>query len=431
MKAFFREILNPFQIDRNTSNDLAAVFHNYYLDIAWYGLLNGTTLSFLNYFAVRMGATSTQVGLITAGPAVISLLIALPAGVFLQRFPINRATFTSAAITRIFYLVLILLPFIQNSTVVISAVILITLIMSIPAVFSTVAFNTAFAVNIPDENRAHVAGVRNAAFAVVTILVSLMSGFILNQVQFPHGYVIVFAIGAIGAAGSSVHLFRLIPSIEKDQFGMRQPVQKDDSRKWITERIAEGVRTFRKQVRFDLLKGKAGIPILLLTSITFALYISAPVFPVYLVNRFHFSDQVLSIGMACFNFTIFLGSLNLAWVERKIGRKKAIGFGFVLMSTFPAIMIFMKNPLIYYAGNLISGIGSALVNGELFNYLYERIPAEDHTSGVAWYTLSSNAAVLTGALLGPLIANTFDFTISMIIFTCLRFAVSLMILRWG
>lgn len=431
MKASFRKILHPFQIDRNTSTDLAAVFHNYYLDIAWYGLLNGTTLSFLNYFAVRMGATSTQVGLITAGPAVISLLCALPAGVFLHRFPINRVTFTSAAITRIFYLVLILLPFITNSTVVITAVILITLLMSIPAVLSTVAFNTAFAVNIPDEYRAHVAGVRNAAFAVVTILVSLMSGFILNQVQFPHGYVVVFAIGAIGAAGSAVHLFRLIPPIEKDQFAMRKSAQKDDTRKWITDRIAEGVRTFRKQVRFDLLKGKAGIPILLLTSITFALYISAPVFPVYLVNRFHFSDQVLSIGMACFNFTIFLGSMNLARVERQIGRKNAIGFGFVLMSTFPAILIFMKDPLVYYAGNLVSGIGSALVNGELFNYLYERIPSEDHTSGVAWYTLSSNAAVLTGALLGPLIANTFDFTISMIIFTCLRFTVSLMVLRWG
>jgi len=80
---------------------------------------------------------------------------------------------------------------------VIVLVILITIIMSIPAVFSTVGFNTAFAVNIPDEYRAHVAGVRNAAFAVVTIVVSLISGYILNHVPFPNGYVIVFAIGTI------------------------------------------------------------------------------------------------------------------------------------------------------------------------------------------------------------------------------------------
>jgi MFS family permease len=431
MKELIRKTYLRLQVDRNTPIAFAYTFRHYYFDIGWYGLLNGTTLSFLSYFAVRMGATSSQLGFITAGPAVISLIFALPVGVILKRFPINRATFISASITRIFYLVLIFLPFIQNSALVIVLVILITIIMSIPAVFSTVGFNTAFAVNIPDEYRAHVAGVRNAAFAVVTIVVSLISGYILNHIPFPNGYVIVFAIGTIGAAASSVELFRLIPHAEKGSLEIAANASELPSRGWFADRIVEGFRSFRKQIRFELLRGKSGTPILLLTLITFALYISAPVIPVYLVNRFHFSDQVLSIGMACFNFTIFLGSLNLDRAERKMGRKRAIGLGFTLMSTFPAILIFMHEPLLYYAGNLISGIGSALVNGELFNYLYERIPANDHTSGIAWFTLSSNAAVLTGALLGPLIANQFGFIISMILFTILRFTVSMIVLRWG
>jgi MFS family permease len=427
----FMKLRQRLQVDQNVPNELVGRFRHYYLDIAWWGLLNGTTLSFLNYFAVRMGATNSQVALIVAGPAVVSLIFALPAGAILKRFSINRATFISAVITRLFYLVLVVLPLIQNPPLVVALVILITIIMSIPAVFSNVGFNTAFAVNIPDEYRAHVAGVRNAAFAVVTILVSLMSGAILNRIAFPIGYIVVFAIGFVGAAGSAFHLYQLSQSIPANVPQASSDPVEDTMRGNLSTRMHLGYQSFRQQIHFDLLRGPSGRPIFLMTLLTLALYISSPVFPVYLVNRFHFSDQVLSIGMAAFNFTIFLASLNLDRVDRRIGRKNAIGAGFVLMSTFPVFLIFMNSPMVYYVGNLFSGMGSALVNGELYNYLYERIPAKDQTSGVAWFTVSSNAAVLVGSLLGPVIANQFGFVITMVILAALRFIVSLMVLRWG
>ena len=431
MKQILKKLTSFFQVDKNIPAGLAENFVHYYWDITWYGLLNGTTLSFLNYFAVRVGANSTQVGVIAAMPAIVSLIFALPAGVILKRFSFNRATFVTAVLTRMFYLVFILLPFVKTSETVITAVILVTLVMSIPAVFSTVGFNTSFALNIPDEYRAHVAGVRNAGFAIVTIFVSLVSGFILDTVKFPYGYAIVFGIGFIGSAFSAYHLYKLKTLEEFSHPWLKTSAREEHARRWIIARIAEIGRLFRQQIRMDLIKGRSGTSILLLTLIMFALYISGPVFPVYLVNKFHFSDQVLSIGMASFNFAVFLGSMRLESIERRLGRKKSIGLGFILMSFFPAALIFMQGPLLYYTANLISGFGSAFVNGELFNYLYERIPAGDHSSGVAWYTLGANTAVLIGSFAGPLIANSVGFSISMIIFTIIRFAVSLAILRWG
>jgi hypothetical protein len=38
---------------------------------------------------------------------------------------------------------------------------------------------------------------------------------------------------------------------------------------------------------------------------------------------------------------------------------------------------------------------------------------------------------LVGSLLGPLLANSFGFVITMIIFAVLRLGVSMAILRWG
>jgi len=431
MKQFFRRLALYIQLDKDVPVQLRENFHHYYWDITWYGLLNGTTLSFLNYFAVREGATTTQVGLITAIPAIVSLMFSVPAGVVLSRVPKNRATFVAGVLTRIFYPVFILLPFFKSSSFVIWAIIGTTLIMSIPAMFATVGFNTAFAENIPDEYRAHVAGIRNAAFAMVTIGVSLLSGKLLTAIQYPYGYSVIFAIGFLGSAFGAYHLYRLKSVAEFTGYRQPTPIPSESSNGWILKRIRDSLIVFKQQIRPDLLKGKIGRLILLLSLLNFSLYLASPVFPVYLVNRFHFTDQVIAIGMACFNFTIFLGSLKLEAIERRLGRQRVTGLGLLLMATFPAILILMKSPLVYYGANLVSGLGWAMTGGEVYNYLFERIPMQDHASGIAWYNMTTNAAVLAGSLLGPLIADSFGFVITMLIFAVLRFGVSLAILRWG
>ncbi len=431
MAQFFRRLGQYFQLDKGVPAPLRENFYHYYWDIMWWGLLNGSTLSFLNYFAVRMGATSTQVGLITAIPALVSLVFALPAGVMLARYSTNRATFVASVLARALYPVFILLPFIKSSSFVIWAIIATTFVMTFPAIFSTVAFNVAFAENIPDEYRAHVAGIRNAAFAVVTIGVSLLSGAILTSIKFPHGYVVVFAIGFLGSVFSAYHLSRLKTIPEFSGYKQPIPVPTGPKEGWIFSRLGESFQVFKKRIRLDMLKGRTGLLIALLALLNFSLSISGPVYPIYLVNQFHFSDQAISIGMASFYFAIFVGSLFLEKFEILLGRQKVTGLGLLLMAIFPVILIFMKGPLVYYGANLISGFGWALTGGEVYNYLFERIPAQDHTSGIAWYNMTTNAALLAGSLLGPLISNLSGFVITMLVFAILRFVVSLAILRWG
>lgn len=67
------------------SNEQRANMRHLYLDIAWIGITSGTTSSFLAIYATRLGASSWQIGLLTAGPAIINLLISLPVGRWLRR----------------------------------------------------------------------------------------------------------------------------------------------------------------------------------------------------------------------------------------------------------------------------------------------------------------------------------------------------------
>ena len=50
-----------------------------YRDIFWFGILAGSAQAFLAVYAARIGASAYQVGLLTAGPAVVSLVVSLPA----------------------------------------------------------------------------------------------------------------------------------------------------------------------------------------------------------------------------------------------------------------------------------------------------------------------------------------------------------------
>ena len=77
---------------------LSAVPHEYrsnflhlYLDIAWFGLLSGSAINFLNIYATRIGATAFQIGLIGAMSAVVSLFLAIPTGRWLQTKNTNKA----------------------------------------------------------------------------------------------------------------------------------------------------------------------------------------------------------------------------------------------------------------------------------------------------------------------------------------------------
>ena len=96
---------------------LSAVPHEYrsnflhlYLDIAWFGLLSGSAVNFLNIYATRIGATAFQIGLIGAMSAAVSLVLAIPAGRWLQTKNSSRAIFWSSVFYRIGFLAFVFLP---------------------------------------------------------------------------------------------------------------------------------------------------------------------------------------------------------------------------------------------------------------------------------------------------------------------------------
>jgi Arabinose efflux permease len=399
-------------------------FLHLYLDIAWYGLLSGSAINFLNIYATRIGATGFQIGLIGAMSAVVTLFLAIPSGRWLQRQNTGKAIFWSSVLYRIGFVALIFLPMLSDKVGQIWAIIAITFLMAIPLTPLGVGFNALFADAVPVEYRAHVAAIRNVMLSITYMLASLVSGYILENVTFPLGYQIVFGIGAVGAAMSSFHLYFIRPL--QTAAPSLQPKPAPDP--VILRPYARNLST---TLRLDVWNTRFRNVLFALFAFHLTQFLAIPIFPLYNVHVLNLSDDHIGIGTALFYLTVLLGSTQLRKVAHNIGNKKLTGWSVSAMALYPLLLAFSTRVWHYYGLSLIGGLTFSMVSGAYANYMLEYIPAHDRPPHLAWYNVILNAAILIGSLAGPVIADAIGLSGALLLIAALRFVAGLSISRWG
>jgi len=415
----FRQTAVPIEYHSN--------FLHLYLDIGWFGVLSGSALNFLNIYATRIGATGLQIGLIGAMSAVVNLFLAIPAGRWLQTRHTGKAIFWTSVFYRLGFLPLIFLPSLFNEQSQVWAIIIMTFLMAIPLTPLGVGFNALFAEAVPSEYRAHVAGIRNVVLSIAFMATSLISGYILDRMAFPLGYQVVFGIGFIGAAMSSLHLFFIKPLQADSRInGDTQPHHSKPQPDPVQPaRSALGV------LRVDIWRTRFRNVLLGLFGYHLAQYLALPIFPLYNVYILKLNDNHIGIGTALFYLTVLLGSTQLRQVVHRMGNKKVTGLGVTGMALYPFFLALSHQVWHFYAVSLIGGLIWALAGGVFANYMLEHIPPHDRPAHLAWYNIVLNAAILVGSLGGPILADHLGLSSALMLFALLRFLAGVTILKWG
>ncbi len=431
-----------FRSNRPVPPEYRSTFLHLYWDVIWFGILAGSGAAFVTVYAARLGANALQLGLITSGPGMVNLIFTLPSGRWLEKRPVGPATFWSAFLSRLGYLVWLPLPLLLTPQNQILALIWLILLMSVPGAMLAIGFNALFADVVPPEWRGHVAGIRNAWLSLMLIVSSLISGQILNLVPFPTGYQIVFGLGFIGAAMSSLHVGlvarqsrRLLPGRVDQSLGYQA------RRGWVRFigdkfRAGQGWRFLTRAagvslIRPEILRGPFGRILLLLFAFHLSQYLAVPVLPLYWVNSMHLSDWVISLGTAITHTCVFLGSTRLAYLVQKWGNRRITALGVMGMCLYPILMGLSQGMGLFLAACILGGLVWALVNGTLGNYLLENVPANNRPAYLAWYNLALNAAILLGSLAGPLLAGQIGLSAALVLYGLSRLVVGVAMWRWG
>lgn len=419
--------------------ELRSSFRHLYADVLWFGVLSGSTMAFLAIYAARRGATSFQVSLLTAGPAVINLLFSLPFGRWIEGRPLIRTSFWSSLGSRLGYLALIPLPWIFSSSLEIWMVVLITLVMSIPGTILAISFNALFADIVPPAWRGEVVGRRNAILSFSMTATSLLCGQLLDNILFPLNYQLVFALGAFGALASSYHLGRLHTPTEPRprirqlflEFARPGLLRFTD-----TFRMPLGMRFVRRNgsrplLRPDLLHSSFGSFMLAYLLFYTFQYVPLPLYPLFFVHGLHLTDGAISLGSALYYGMMLAASLHLSFFSERLGHRGVLVIGSICTSLYPLLVGLAQNAALFWVGSGIGGIFWAFTNGGLVNRLMERVPADDRPAHMTLHNLMLNLGILSGSFAGPLLSSWLGLREAILLSVGLRLIGGVLIFFWG
>ena len=394
-------------------------------DAAWWSLYVGSTGTFLTIYAARCGATPQQIGLLTAIPALIALVVSLPFGQWLRRFPAKPPTVWAAFSFRMLFLLYPLLPMVLPVSRQFDAILVIVCLVSVPSTVLNISFTQFFMEAVPPEWRGSVIGARGAIGAIVSLTTILLCGQILTRLPNPLNYQVVFCLGFIGAiltVYQMVHIHPILahPAGESpaDPPGSPAPLPAPAARRRRLPNIDRQGRIYLRVIA-------------LLFLLTLFSNMAAPLVPTLLVVRLKLSDELISFGASTSTLVVLLVSLFIAGVVRRTGNRRGTSAAIWLHSTSNIILALAQSPVLYLASSVIAGIAGGTGNVAQNNYFIENIPPTNRSGWISMNVLFGSIALLLGALGGPLIAAGLGSPTAIVLFGVLEIGVGAAIFKWG
>ncbi len=419
----------------------AANFRHLYWDVAWFGLAFGSTLSFLPVFAARMGATSWQVGLLTAGPALVNALFTMSAGRWLENRPLGQAVVQTAFWQRFGFFLLIPIPLLIPAEAQVWSVLLLVLLMAIPGTALAVGFNALLAATVRPEARGRIVGRRNGLLAGMIMAAFLLSGWVLDHLSFEWGYTVVFIIGAVGGGMSTYHLSRVVvpplphfkmrPTQDRAQPG-RGTGQSGDA----GQRLNVGMRLWLRwrpdpaRLTSPISARYRGV-MLAFFLFHFVQMLPAALFPLFWVHEIHLTDGQIGWLNATFYLAMLLFSPLLEPLTKHLGNYRLAVLGCIGLAIYPFLTAMSYGMPLLLVTSVIGGAVWAILSGALVNRLLEVTPADQRPSHLAFYNLALNVATLVGTMLGPLLADVTGLRETLFLIAILRVGSGLAMARWG
>lgn len=380
--------LNPFRRPPDAPPTYAqteANIRHLVLEIAWFGVLWGSLVTFLQVYVVRLGASSLLVGAITYGPALVGVLWQMPAARLITRVGRRMAWVISSGFAwRLTFLAVALIPFVfLQARAEITA--LFWVVGAFSSSISNVAFLSMLADAVPPDRMTQVVGWRIAGFGLANTITTFLGGQFLQILPFPLNYQLLFLVGFTGAMISWWHVRRIhVPDPPPDR--SQHPAF------W---------RDLGRMLRYP----HFGRFLIAVGVLQLALGMSAPLLPLYWVRSLGASDAQVSIVMTVASGTLVIGSLLIRRLVRRIGRTRALAGGALGYALYPLLTSLAPSAWWLVPWAAFTGLFNAAMTVTLFENLVSVTPAADRTSYIAVYNVALNLALFTGPILAGLLAR--------------------------
>jgi MFS family permease len=367
-------------------------FLNVQSDAIGVGLASAAS-PFLPVFLTRLGATSVQIGLLTAMPAFTGLFLSLAVGRFLQNrqnvvpwFSLARLLVVSC------YALTGVLSAIVPHQYAVQAVLIIWALATLPQTMVSVAFAVVMNAVAGPEGRYALMSRRWSILGLTSAITTMVAGQVLHALGFPVNYQFVF----IGLAAGGLISYYFSSHIKlPDTVRLPRPVGLSPP-----QRIRGYVNHIRGERRFLSFVTKRFV---FLSGVTFA----APLFPLYLVREVQATDAWIGIINSIQTAVMLIG--YILWSHR--GRSR--GSRFVLLRTtlglavYPALIASTHSVQMIAIFAALAGIFQAGLDLVFFDELMKTVPMEHSATFVSLAQSLQYLSAVAMPLLSTLVAQQF------------------------
>lgn len=356
-----------------------ANFKHLVLDIAWFGLAFAATNRFLPVFAIRVGATAFELGLISSLPAFLLLVTATLGAWWRNRYHTTlRALMPVAFIVRLPFLLPALTPFFPPQWQPIWLVLSVTL----PALaqgMAGVIFVVFIRETVSNQLMTQLLSLRQLALNIGIGIAAVLYGVWLETAPFPLNYQSMYILAFVFALMSQWHVSRC---------------------KTIVQTEVQPPTPLLQALRVPLLAWRSRLfhPVISMAFLThFTLMIAAPFVTLFLVRQHGAAEGFVAVfGLVELASAALINTVTPR-IVKAIGNRALAAAGMVGTGIGVIVIIFAPHVYLTLIGAAIIGASWAAAAGVgLFGFYMETAPAENN----APYSIAYHQALGLGMALG-------------------------------
>lgn len=390
----------PFQVQKRNALYVQA-------DAVAIGLANASS-PYLPIFLTRLGASSTQIGLLTTMPGITGLLFAIPVGRFLQS---RRNMIPWFSGSRVFYiagytltgLVSLLLP--PEYSVL--AILAVWALATIPQTVLSVSFSVVMNLVAGPHGRYELMSRRWSIIGITTAITVALAGQFLDRVVFPLNYQLVFILLSVGGLLSYFITIRI-------KLREHVAVQQEASGDW-RQQTRDYLALVRSQPAFISFVLKRFV-------FLFGFTLALPLIPLYYVREVHASDAWIGIFSTSQTAVVLIGYIFWARQTRLRGSRFVLLITTFGVALYPFLVAQTRQVQLIAIISGVLGMFSAGVDLVFFDELMKTVPVEYSATFVSLAQSLGHLSSIIAPLLGTFLADQFGLPVALTVATVIRLA---------
>ena len=345
------------------------------------GAASGIISTYLTPFALALGASAAQIGLLTAVPHLLSTLVQPLAGSFAAHAESRKKICKIFLLaSRLALLPIIFLAFMRGFDA-FSLLLVFVSVSSAAASFSRPAWASWMGDIVPEKTRGRFFGRRNMFIGASSLAAALSAGWLLGYSDTLAGFAIIF-LAAFVLQIVGVNYLLKIP----EPAAVKHKTHKTSLN--VSEFLSSLKKSnFRHFVVFAIF-------------FDFSVYLAAPFFTVYMISELQIGYYWFAIISAASMLAGMLSQKYWGKITDRYGDKNVIMICAVFASMVPLIFIFSRSVPLLVLANIFSGFAWAGLDLAVFNFLLGSSPPLKRPLFISNYQFFDGLAVAGGSLVG-------------------------------